>query len=131
MALIYIKPLIQYEELWFDEILECLDENIKFVTVEIFSDSYAFCCHDMEDTSCQPKFKDDSELLFYNYLDDLVEIEINLVKSIRKELKKVTSQSKNKGVFFSRVPIEIPGYLAAKFGIFWGLLGDDKEEIGP
>jgi hypothetical protein len=123
-------PLVKYEKAWFREILECLDEKIKFVTFEYFNDKYAYCCFDFENKSMEPIFVDGNPVIFLNLLDRLLEEDNYLVKAGKKELKKFNSFGKlNQGLFFSRVPIEVVGHLAAKFGVFYGDIENTNREM--
>jgi hypothetical protein len=128
MTKLKLFPLVQYEKSWFKEILECLDEKIKFITFEYLDDIYAYCCFDFDDKSCEPVFVDGNPIIFLNLLDRLLDKDHHIVKAGKKALAKLNVKDANQGLYFSRVAIEVPGHLAAKFGVFSGILDNSYAE---
>jgi hypothetical protein len=129
MEKLNLFPLVNYEKNWFKDILECLDEKIKFVTFEYLKDNYAYCCFDYDNNSCEPLFVDGNPIVFLNLLDRLVDKDHHIVKAGMKALKEFKANGPNRGLYFSRVPIEVVGHLAAKFGVFSGDLEDSHAEF--
>jgi hypothetical protein len=129
MEKLKLIPLVQHEKSWFKQILECLDEKIKFITFEYLDDKYAYCCFDEENKSLEPIFVDGNPIIFLNILDRLLDKDYHLVKIGKKELKKHKCNNQNQGLFFSRVPIEVVGHLSSKFGVFCGEIEDSHLEL--
>lgn len=116
----YFKPIPLKDDEKYQGLMDCLEDDIKFITIEVVDRTHnAICCFDFNNEPCSVICKEEKKNEMPEWIVEIHNSEKKLYSKLKKEIKKTKIKFSNYGIFISRIPIEgvVPGS-ASKIGFF-------------